>query len=186
MELQQHMLDRFWDEAEGGFYYIADDSEQLIVRDREIYDGAVPSSNSVAALNLLRLGRMAGKVSWEERGDQLLKSFSGLVSDYPSAYTQFLNAVDFALGPISEIVLVGEEKDPEARKMMEFLQGQFKPNSVLAFKRLDRDGDELSALVPFVQPFHSVGGKAAVYICENQSCRPPITGLEELKKVFHG
>lgn len=131
LELQGHMLEHFWSERHHGFHYTADDGEELIVRDREIYDGAVPSSNSVAALNLLRLARMTGNVDFEEKADALMKSFSSLVADYPMAYTQFLNAVDFSLGPTSEVVIVGDDRDVETRAMVEALQRPFHPRRVL-------------------------------------------------------
>ncbi len=183
-ELQRHMVDHFWSEKQHGFYYSADDSEQLIVRDREIYDGAIPSSNSVAALNLLRLGRMTGNVEWEERADALLKSFSSLVADYPSGYTQFLNAADFALGPTSEVVIVGDDEDEETRMMVESLQRRFHPHRVLLFKSTGWDGKDPSEWVPFLRELHPIGGKRAVYLCENYACRQPVSTVDELKEAL--
>lgn len=184
LELQRRMVQHFWSRKQHGFYYTADDSEQLIVRDREIYDGAIPSSNSVAALNLLRLGRMTGNLEWEEMADALLKSFASLVADYPSGYTQFLNAVDFALGPTSEVVLVGREDDGETRTMLEVLQRRFHPNRVLLFKDTGGGGKDPSEWAPFLRNMDPVGGNTAVYLCENYACRRPVSTLDELKAVL--
>jgi len=182
--LQRTMLHHFWDEEHHGFRFTADDSEQLIVSDREIYDGATPSSNSVAALNLMRLGRMTGDVAWEEKADQLLKTFSSLVSDYPSAYTQFLNAVDFSLGPNREIVIVGEEQNPETFHMLEMVQRSFDPGRIVAFKGVGGSEEIPAGLAPFVGELKPLDGKTAVYICENYSCRRPVTSLDELKSAL--
>lgn len=185
--LQQHMLKHFWSERHQGFHYTADDGEQLIVRDREIYDGAIPSSNSVAALNLLRLARITGNVGFEEKADALMKSFSSLVQDYPMAYTQFLNAVDFALGPTAEVVIVGDDGDVETRAMVEALHRRFHPHRVLVFKEVAGEGNggkDPSEMAPFVRQMHPVGGKTSVYICENYSCKRPLTTLEELTRAL--
>ncbi len=99
ISLNNEMLDIFWDHDGGGFFYVGSDGERLILRDKDSYDGAIPSANSVAALNLFRLARITGNAELEARGNRLIEMFSGPVNNYPSAYTQFLNALDFALGP---------------------------------------------------------------------------------------
>ena len=96
--LQRQMIDLFWDHENGGFYYTGSDGEAMIVREKDIYDGAVPSSNSVAALNLLRLDRLAGNPEFGEKAERIIAFFSSMVSDFPSAYTQFLIAADWAIG----------------------------------------------------------------------------------------
>lgn len=184
ISLQQVMLEHFWDEESHGFRFSADDGEQLIVNDREIYDGATPSSNSVAALNLMRLGRLTGNVMWEERADRVLKAFSGLVGDYPSAYTQFLNAVDFSIGPNKEVVFVGERGDSETEEMIRFLHTVFDPGRVTAFKDTSGQTGDLGRLAPHAAALEPVHGKTAVYICENHACRQPLSGLAELRNAF--
>ena len=101
LELTGSMIELFGDsdDEKGGFFFTGSDAEKLIVRTKEIYDGAVPSGNSVAALCLLRLGRMTGRTDLESAADALLKEFSGPFSGSAAAYTQMLIALDFALGP---------------------------------------------------------------------------------------
>ena len=184
LQIQQLMLDLFWDDEEGGFYYTAHDGEKLIVRDKEIYDGAVPSSNSIAALNLLRLARMTGNTAWEEKAERLFKAFFHLVSDFPSAYTQFLNAVDFALGPGQEIVIAGDLDQETARKMVEIVHAAFLPNRVLMFRGSGEDAEKLAALAPFTANLRPGGSQPTVYICEDRACRSPITNLDELQRAL--
>jgi uncharacterized protein YyaL (SSP411 family) len=184
LHLQQLMLDLFWDEQDGGFFYTAYDGEQLIVRDKEIYDGAVPSSNSVAALNLLRLARMTGNTAWEEKVERLFKAFFHLVSDFPSAYTQFLHAVDFALGPSQEIVLAGDLGQEETRNMVEAVHAAFLPNRVLMYRGIGEAARKLAGVAPFMSDLQPSDGQPTIFICQNYACRSPITALAELKQVL--
>ena len=183
VKLNQDMLELFWDQQAGGLFYSAEDNEQLIVRDKEIYDGATPSGNSVAALNLLRLGRMTGDTTLEEKAEQLLRSFSGLVGDYPMAYTQFLNALDFALGPAQEVVIAGDRGHAATQAMIDILHRRFVPNRVLMLKPGGMEGARLSALCGFTGALEPIGGQPAAYVCENYACKRPITDIEELKST---
>ena len=92
VQLNQDMLSNFWDNQSGGFYFTADDGETLLVRKKEIYDGATPSGNSVAALNLVRLARISANVDLEKKANIVTGAFAGNVRQFPSAYTQLLMA----------------------------------------------------------------------------------------------
>jgi uncharacterized protein YyaL (SSP411 family) len=179
--LNDQMIDIFWDEESDAFFYTGRDSETLIVRDKDIYDGATPSSNSVAALNLLRLGRMTGNPGLEEKADRLMRVFGSMVDDYPSAYTQFLHAVDFAVGPSQEIIVAAGSDQEETRNMVEAIRKTFAPNRVLMLRREGEEGGKLIALAPFMADLHSIDGKPTAYVCENYTCRKPVTSVEELE-----
>lgn len=182
--IQQAMLEFFWDDQEGGFFYTARDSERLLVRDKELYDGAIPSSNSVAALNLLRLGRMTGNTNWETLADRLFKTFFHMVSDFPSAYTHFLHAVDFALGPGQEIIVAGDLGHETAQTMVATIQTAFLPNRVLLHLAPGQDAEKVAALAPFAKKLPVDDAQAVVYLCEKFACRHPITTLDELKQAL--
>ncbi len=184
IHLNQIMIELFWEEEKGGFYFSGRDNEALISRPRDLYDGAVPSGNSVAALNLLRLSRMTGKVDWERKADQLLRGFSGPVAEYPMAYTQFLIAVDFMLGPSQEIVIAGDPGLEESREMIAFVQQSFLPNKVLLLRPEGEAGQKLSTLSPFVEGMRPVDKRPTVYLCENYTCKAPLTDLATLKAAL--
>lgn len=95
LDLNRDLIEHFWDDNNGGFYSTADDAENLLVRQKEIYDGAIPSGNSVAMLNLLRLGWITVNSSLEEKAAKIGRAFSRNVKQSPSAYTQLMVAVDF-------------------------------------------------------------------------------------------
>jgi uncharacterized protein YyaL (SSP411 family) len=113
--LNHAMLDLFWDERGGGFFFSGGENEVLIKRSKEIYDGAVPSSNSVAALNLVRLEHMTGDGDLKSKAEQVTRAFAKRIRAYPSAYTQLLAALDFMIGPSREMVVVGDAgREPNA------------------------------------------------------------------------
>ncbi|MEI6501705.1 MAG: thioredoxin domain-containing protein, partial [Armatimonadota bacterium] len=126
LRLNDYMLEHFWDGANGGLFFSAEDHEQLMVRPKEVYDGAVPSGNSVAMLNLLRLSRLTGRSQLEAQAEQLANAFTDQLAQAPSMRTQMLCAVDYALGPAAEVVLVGEGVEP----MLRALRSSFQPNTV--------------------------------------------------------
>ncbi len=186
VRLNGDMLRLFWDDTAGGCFFSGVDGEALIVRDKPIYDGAIPSGNSVAALNLLRLGRMMGDPSLEQRGEMILDHFSSLVSDYPSAYTQFLNAVDFAVGPGQEVVIVGDPTAPDHRGMLEAVHRKFGPRRVVVGAPVDEGKPRVVRLCPYVESMGAVDGKTTVYLCENYACRKPVNDLESLRQALAG
>ncbi len=134
LDLNQRCWTASGTRASAGLYFTADDGKELPVRRKEIYDGATPSGNSVAALNLLRLGRITGNPEWEQKAEQLAAVFSGSVSQFPSAYTQMLVAREFALGPSREVVISGNLDAPDTRELIRELRRPFLPNKVVVFR----------------------------------------------------
>jgi len=182
IELNQTLLNSFWDNTNGGFYFTADDSEKLISRQKEIYDGAIPSGNSVALLNLLRLGRLTGDTIYEEKANQLVRAFSNAVKNSPIAFSQFLASLDFAFGPSKEIVIIGKKDNSESEKVLNFIREKFIPNKVILFK--EEEGQALADIAKFTIDQKPLNGKTTFYVCENFNCKMPVTELKELKKLL--
>ena len=95
--LQVDMNAKFWDETKGGYYLTETGYTELPIRPKEFYDGAIPSANSVALMNLLLLARLTGDRQWEEHSRMLVSAFGGPVSAHPTGFAFFLTALDFAL-----------------------------------------------------------------------------------------
>lgn len=185
IELNQDFMNRFWDEGVGGFYFTASDSEETLLRKKELYDGATPSGNSVAALNLFRLARMTGDLNLEEKAGMLLQAFSGMVSKFPSGYTQLLMAVDFSIGPSYEIVLVGDMDSVEFSDFRFQIQRPFIPNKVIIFKPAEESsGSEIQKLAPFVEHHTCLDGKTTAYVCKNFQCELPSTEMEKTLELL--
>ncbi len=172
LALTGEMIEHFWDKGNGGFYFTADDAEELIYRKKEIYDGAVPSGNSVAMHNLLRLGKMTGDPEFEKKAHQIGRAFYRAVSQAPHAYTQFMSALDFALGPVSEIVIAGNMQSEDTKAMLAALRREFIPNKVVIFRPGD---EEILSIAEFTRYLLSIDGRATAYVCRNYSCSAPTT-----------
>ncbi len=175
IRLTEDMLKYFWDGEKGGFYFTAHDVDSVLVREKEIYNGAIPSGNAVAMLNLLRLGRMLAKPQYEEKGAQMIRTFAGLVQKSPVAHTQFLVALDFALGPSYEVVIIGSPQAKDTKAMFKSLREKFIPNKVVLFKPAEEESVEIIGLVEFTKNLKAIEGKATAYVCQNYSCQLPTT-----------
>jgi uncharacterized protein len=169
----------FWDEKDGGFFTTSDDGEVLLIRDKEIYDGAIPSANSVALYNLIRLARITGRVDLEEKSNLVGAAFSLTVNRSPSAYTFLMSALNFAAGPAYEIVIVGNPTDDSAKAMMKALTESYLPNSVLIVRQVGAS-EGIDKLSSFVRGYNSMDGKATAYVCQNYSCQLPTNDVSEL------
>ena len=177
-------MDRLFGDAEGGGYFFTGaDGESLLARPKEIYDGATPSGNSVAALVLLRLGRATGDPALERSADALIRGFAGMVSRIPSAHTQLLAALDFGLGPTREVVIAGGSSDQEARLMIGAVSTRFLPRQIVIWNRPE-DAKVLHAAAPFVKEMKPVKNAAAAYVCENYACKAPVTSAADLVRLL--
>ncbi|KXG75449.1 thioredoxin domain-containing protein [Thermotalea metallivorans] len=179
--LTRDMIHLFWDEKEGGFFLYGKDSEPLIVRPKEIYDGATPSGNSVATMNMLRLARMTGDRELEEKAMAQFYIFGGNVKENPNAYTHFMMAFLFANMPTKQVVIAGERGKEDTKRMLAELDRRFLPFATVIFN----DGAEaLHRLVPFVKNQGRIGNTATAYICENFACNIPTSDMAQFTKML--
>ncbi|MBI4352503.1 MAG: thioredoxin domain-containing protein [Candidatus Omnitrophica bacterium] len=183
-ELANQMLESFWDEKQGGFFLTSSRGERLIARPKEVYDGAVPSGNSAAALDLLRLYHLTGDRKFLEHAQKIFLTFSEEIASQPNAYPQMLIALDFAFGPVKEIVIAGEEKDPQVLAMVREAHAHFLPNKILLRHRSGEAGKGIETFAPFVKECTAVDGKATAYVCQNYTCGLPVREAKELGKVL--
>ena len=181
VQLAETMKTRFWDEENGGFYLTAEESgEDLIVRPKELYDGAIPSGNAVALLVLLRLGRLSGEAHFEETADALLRWAAAQVRQHPSGFTALLMGLHFALGPTHEVVVVGEPGSADTDAMLQALRTSYLPGKVLLFRPAGEETPRIAAVAPFVQAQRALDGKATAYVCENYQCQAPTSDVEAM------
>jgi uncharacterized protein YyaL (SSP411 family) len=179
--LMRDMLRLFWDEKESGFFFTGIDAEKMIVRNKEIYDGAVPSGNAVAVFVLLRLSRMLQNSDFEGFARRTLAFFSPQTAHYPSAHAQLLIALDFTLGPPIEIVLAGLLESPEIQEMMDEMDQRFFPNKILM---LNTGEDDIVSLAPYLKDKIPLAGKPSLYLCQNYACQKPISSRQELSDIL--
>ncbi len=177
--LQEVMLAELWDEAAGGFYSVGSQSRELPVRPKEIYDGAIPSANSVALFNLLWLSRLTGDTRWAERADRILRAFAGTVGRQPSAFTFFLCGLDFALRPGEDLVIAGESGSPEAERLLAALNLKFSPNQVTQLKSGD-NASQLARFAGYTDGLKFVQGRTAAHLCVGAACKESVTDMQGL------
>ena len=177
-------LDKYFRDDEGGYFIYGSDSEQLIARPKDIYDGATPSGNSVAAANLLRLARLTGKSEFEEEANRIFEFFGGKVASYPLGYSHLMIALLFALAKTKEIVIVGDMHSQDAEGMIEVLNKSFIPEAVFIMKNTKVPDPYISDIIPFIEEQHMINEKATAYVCENFACRAPITDIGDFKSVL--
>jgi uncharacterized protein len=180
IELTNKMIELFWDENNGGFFL--SENEDVLFKQKEIYDGAIPSGNSVALLVLIKLSKITGRSDLNELTFKLVETFSGTVSKHPSAYTFFLSAFDFLIGPSFEIIIVGKSSD-DISKIQKLLNSKFIPNKISLYKPTDRE-DEINLIAPFLTHYKEIDGKTTIYICTNYECKQPVTSVEEMMRLI--
>jgi hypothetical protein len=173
LRLNHDMLEHFWDAERGGLYFTADDSEELLVRQKETYDGALPSGNSVAMSNLARLGRITADPELERKAEAIGRAFSSDIWKMPSAHSQLLQAVDFLIGPSYEVVICGIAEGGDTEVMLRAIRSSFLPNKIVLFKPSEDSSAPITGVAPYTLPLSSVSGKATAYVCRDFACQRP-------------
>ncbi|UCE27392.1 MAG: thioredoxin domain-containing protein [Candidatus Coatesbacteria bacterium] len=184
LELAFDMAGSFRDEKTGGFFFAPDDGETLLTRQMEIFDGAVPSGNSVAMLNLLRLGRLTGCIELEETAAAVGRAFSAEVAKAPANHAMLMAAVDFAVGPSHEVVIVGDPGSDDTRAMLDAVGRVHVPNAVVLLVPVGDDRAEITELAPYAEGFDTVKGKATAYVCSNFACERPTNDIGEMLELL--
>jgi len=181
LELTEAMLVLFGN-GDRSLFDTGHDVECVLVRGRTMQDGALPSGTSVAILNLLRLGRITGNTTMAERGETILIGCLEQADRFPAAHAQLLIALDYALGPKTEVVLApGRKGEPPATLLAE-LRRRFLPRTTTL---VSRPGDEaLAKLTPVVEGKDSVNGEPAAWVCRDQTCMPPVTVAPDLAELL--
>jgi uncharacterized protein YyaL (SSP411 family) len=176
--LTDKMIEEFWDESEGGFFFTGKSHEQLIVRSKDFFDNATPSGNSVAVDVLLRLSILTGKDSYRHLALTTLRLLLAPISRYPSAFGRALCALDLYLSSPKEIVIVGDPENPATRDLARVVWQSYLPNRVIA--RSSLMSQDLPALIPLLQGRQTVSRPTA-YVCQNYTCESPVTDPLDLE-----
>jgi uncharacterized protein YyaL (SSP411 family) len=185
-QLVGRMLAEFWDERHDGFYYTSATQENLLVRTKPFYDGPVPSGNSTAALVLLRLSKLLDKPNYFSKAEKLLESTVDGLQRQPRAHLRLLCAADFYRCPTREIAIAGRRDGDDTRSLLKIIRQKFIPNKILALADPNADSEPIEPAIPLLAGKQMLFGKAAVYLCENFSCKQPVTDVNMLEKAITG
>jgi len=184
-ELADAMLDRFEDDANGGFFFTADDAERLIVRPKEFYDGAMPSGNSAALSLLVRLSRMTGVTRYAEAAERLRAAAGEQVRSQPAGFTGFLVGLYEALAPSREIVIAGDLGEPGTQAMIEVVRQRYMPGTVL-LHRPPGEHPAIADVAPFTEMQTVIEERPTAYVCHEFACQEPVQSAAELDKQLSG
>ncbi|QDG51809.1 thioredoxin domain-containing protein [Persicimonas caeni] len=180
----QRSVELFLDPA-GGFFYTAEHHKNLIVRQKETYDGATPSGNSIAVMNLLRLAELRGRTDLRDLADEALRSLYAKMGRIPTGMSEMLQALDFHTEGPTEVVLI--EPDGESEEMRDVLRKSYVPNMVRVMAGLDGRGlDDWAKAVPLVEAREAKDGKPTAYVCFERACQQPTTDVGELEGQLGG
>lgn len=182
IKLNKTLLKHFWDEVDGGFYFTAEDSEKVLMREKKTYDSATPSGNSVEILNLIRIARLTEDPELEAKAVKMEALFSENIKRALTGHTHFINAVDFKVGPSFEVVIVGKPESSDTVNMLSTLNKTYIPNKVIIFK--DPDNPIVDKIAESLEFKESIDGKATAHICAAGSCKMPTTNIDEMLKLL--
>jgi uncharacterized protein YyaL (SSP411 family) len=179
-ELNRRMIDQFWDERYGGFFFTGKENEPLITQSKSPYDNVIPSSNSVGLLNLIRLGYLTGEESLKKKAEQIIRLFQPFLSEHPSGFAYLLSGLSFFLDP-EEIGIIGSKNDSVTKSMLQEINRTYLPNKILSLK------DPLEPIKRGWFPFLMEKGVTEVptaFVCKGFTCLPSVRNEKELKKIL--
>jgi len=182
--LQQQQDDLFWDPEAGGYFSTAGRDPTLLFRMKEDHDGAEPSPNSVAALNLLRLSQMTDNQAWKKKAEVLLTLFAQQMKRTPSSMPQMLVALEFYFATPKQIVIAGEADSEDTRALLREVHAHFIPNKVLLLADGGDGQATLAQHMDFLREVEPLSGKATAYICENSVCALPVSDIPAIRELL--
>lgn len=174
-QLAQEMIDHFRD-SQGGFFDTRDDHDPLLLRPKDIQDNATPSGNALACQVLLELSAFTGNGEFRDQAEKMLRGVASFAERYPTAFSRWLCAMDFALAEVKDVAILGEAGEPNTQALVDAVWLQYRPHLVLAQSGIP-PADNSPALL-FDRPL--IGDKATAYVCQGFVCQQPVTDPERL------
>jgi uncharacterized protein YyaL (SSP411 family) len=186
LALQKQQDALFWDEWGGGYFDTSGADETILLRMKEGYDGAEPSANSVAALNLLRLAQMTDDSVLRDKAERTLAAFGSALRRTPHALPAMLTALEFLLSKPRQIVIAGRPDAKDTRALLAVVRERFAPNQVVLLADGGPGQNWLAQRLAFLRGLAPLGCKATAYVCENSACRTPVTDPAALREQLGG
>ncbi len=181
----QEKQDQFFGAAKEGGYFDAGTSDPSVLsRTRESYDGAEPSPNSTAAMNLLRLAQFTDRADWRDKAQKTLSAFAARLQSTPEAVPALASALDFRLAQKKQVLIAGDPTSQDTRELLRQVYTRLLPNKVLLLADGGAGQQQLARWLPFVAGAHRLQGHATAYVCENYVCKLPTTDPETMARLL--
>ena len=184
IQLQEKQDRLFWDSEHGGYFSTTGGDSSVLLQMREDYDGAEPSPNSIAAMNLLRLAQMTDQQGSREKAGKIFAVFARRLQANPEAMPQLAAALDFRLSKTKQIIIAGEPQGADTRALLRLVHGRFIPNKILLVADGADGQKQLAHWLPFIQGMTRKEGRATAYICQNYACQLPTADPLEVARLL--
>ncbi len=184
VRLQEKQDQLFWDSRNGGYFATTGADSSVLMQTREDFDGAEPSPNSIAAMNLLRLGQMTDREAWREKAQKNFAAFARRLETLPEAMPQLAAALDFSLSKPKQIIIAGKPDAADTRVLLRLVHERFLPNKILLVADGAQGQAQLAQWLPFVQGLTPKNGHATAYICEKYVCKLPTADPEVVARLL--
>jgi len=184
IQLQETQDRLFFDEKNGGYFSNSGQDKNVFVRMKDDNDGAEPAASSIAALNLLRLSQIYNDPKMAERAKKTIDAFATILLQFPSGMPQMLVAVENSLGKPRQIVIAGKKDSSETKALLKEVHRHFLPNTIVILADANEGQKYLGERNEAVRAMSLVEAKPAVYVCENFTCKAPVTDLKQLSDLL--
>jgi uncharacterized protein YyaL (SSP411 family) len=184
VSLQEKQDQLFGDREEGGFFDADSSDPSLLTRTREAYDGAEPSPNSTAAMNLLRLAQFTDRAEWRDKAQKTLSAFAARLQSDPAAVPALASALDFRHAQTKQILIAGDPTSQDTRDLLRQVNTRFLPNKILLLADGGAGQQQLARWLAFVAGAHRMKDRATAYVCENYVCKLPTTDPKVMARLL--
>ena len=187
LKINDLMLHKFWDDKQGGFFFTSSDHEKLPTRTRNPYDNPIPSGNSIAVTNLLRLSEFTGNHSFKEKAAQTVKLFAYQIEKSPTGFAALLSALDFFWGKPKEIVITGDQNSTTFADMVTVIHENYLPHKIFAYADSSFSYDNIKSIeiLPVIEGKISTDGRAKIFVCEDFNCKNPFITIDQYKEYYN-
>jgi uncharacterized protein len=184
LEEQQDLL--FLDSKGGGYFSTRADAANIVVRMKDDYDGAEPSANSVAAMNLLRLADMTDRKAWHDQADMTFGAMTARLTGDGASVPQLAAALDFSVSSARQIVIAGDPAAADTRVLLRLVNDRFIPNKIIVLADGAAGQAAIAQWMPFVADMSRRNDRATMYVCENYICRLPTDDPQVAARLLDG
>jgi uncharacterized protein YyaL (SSP411 family) len=184
VSLQEKQDQLFGDAKEGGYFDSESSDPSLLSPTRESYDGAEPSPNSTAAMNLLRLVQFTDRAAWRDAAYRTLAAFASRLQSNPDAVPALVSALDFRLAQTKQILIAGDPRSQDTRDLLRQVNIRYLPNKILLLADGGSGQQQLARWLPFVAGAHRIKDRATAYVCENYVCKLPTSAPQVMARLL--
>ena len=184
IQLTHRQIDLFWDGAHGGFFETSGNDPSVLFRMKEHYDGAEPSGNSVAVMNLLRLAHLLDDQEFLSLAQKTLSAFGTTLEKQPVAMPNMDAALDLVHTSPLQIVVAGRRQDQKTEAILAQIGGRYLPNRVVLFLDGGEDEQLLKSEIPWIANYGMIEGQPTAYVCQNYVCDLPTSSPQKVGELI--